>query len=66
MFAVFDYDGFLLAKFETLPEAKDWKRRRVEWRLNQFFYGMTYIRPGVKEEIRAKYDNDLTIEEVPI
>ena len=66
MFAVFDYDGFLLAKFETLPEAKDWKRRRVEWRLNQFFYGMTYIRPGVKEGIRAKYNNDLTIEEVPI
>ena len=66
MFAVFDYDGTLLAKFETLPEAKDWKRRRVEWRLSQFFYGMTYIRPGVKEEIRAKYNNDLTIEEVPI
>ena len=66
MFAVFDYDGTLLAKFETLPEAKDWKRRRVEWRLSQFFYGMTYIRPGVKEEIRAKYNNDLTIEEVVV
>lgn len=66
MFAVFDYDGTLLAKFETLPAAKDWKRRRVEWRLSQFFYGMTYIRPGVKEEIRAKYDNDLTIEEVAV
>lgn len=66
MFAVFDHDGYLLAKFETLPEAKDWKRRRVEWRLNQFFYGMTYIRPGVKEEIRTKYNNELTIEEVPI
>ena len=66
MFAVFDYDGTLLAKFETLPAAKDWKRRRVEWRLSQFFYGMTYIRPGVKEEIRAKYNNDLTIEEVVV
>ena len=66
MFAVIDHDGFLLAKFETLPAAKDWKRRRVEWRLNQFFYGATYIRPGIKEEIRAKYNNDLTIEEVPI
>lgn len=66
MFAVFDYDGTLLAKFETLPAAKDWKRRRVEWRLNQFFYGMTYIRPGVKEEIRAKYNNNLTIEEVAV
>lgn len=66
MFAVFDYDGTLLAKFETLPAAKDWKRRRVEWRLSQFFYGMTYIRPGVKEEIRAKYNNNLTIEEVAV
>ena len=66
MFAVFDYDGTLLAKFETLPAAKDWKRRRVEWRLSQFFYGTTYIRPGIKEEIRAKYNNDLTIEEVVV
>ena len=64
MFAVYDHDGTLLAKFNTLPAANDWKRRRVEWRLSQFFYGMTYIRPGIKEETRAKFNNELRVEEV--
>ena len=64
MFGVFDHDGFLLAKFETLPEAKDWKRRRVNWCVQQFFYGTTCIRKGVKEEIWEKYDNRIYIQEV--
>lgn len=64
MFAVYDHDGVLLAKFHNLSEANDWKRRRVEWRLNQFFYGMTYIRPGVKEETRAKYNREMEVREL--